>query len=215
MEEQNNNIKKSNNAGIIILIIILLLIIGGETYYFMTKENKPCINEVVNNESSYVPTVEEESNEEQVIEDNVSNDINLDDLIAFYTYDNNLFYGYIKDGYLYYYYYYNDYEDEEDSPTYHYSTDMEKLSKINGIKRIKIVNEGTGLDQRILLITTNGKTYNLNVGKNVEVEENKYLIKYNIEDIVSYNCEAPDCNGAEILLKDGTTKKIAGSIFDD
>ncbi len=92
---------------------------------------------------------------------------------------------------------------------------MEKLSKINGIKRIKIVNEGTGLDQRILLITTNGKTYNLNVGKNVEVEENKYLIKYNIEDIVSYNCEAPDCNGAEILLKDGTTKKIAGSIFDD
>ena len=83
-----------------------------------------------------------------------------------------------------------------------------KYSKINNIKRLKIINRGTGVSPELFLITNDGKVYSTGeiFDKELSFTLSKEFKDYQIENIIDKEGEMFET--FEVLLKDGSKIKI-------
>lgn len=187
-------------AILIIILSIALVIVG---YLGFGKKEK-----TVNAE---VKTELQENNQE--VKTDLSKVPTSDLVTLFYSASQenvSIFYGYIEDGSLYYI---------KDSKSAHAKGDfvssfitgskayeMQKYTGLDNIKRMKTYNVGMDVNPVPFLITEDGKVYEVNMydGFNVKIFEK--LADYKVEDILSFEYEWE--TDIEVLLKDGTTKRI-------
>ena len=227
MQENNEKNGKSIIAIICMLIIFILvvIIIGDWAYYMGTqnakngeeqKSNVVVAKDNIQNKTS----VNEVSNDNIGIEDKVS--------LTYMATDEsiNLFYGYIKDGKLYYKF---DNETANANNTtesaFKYNSeylggnreDMQVLDDIGNIKRIKEFNFGSSVDPAILLITEDGKVYIFKIVAvdNIKPELCKGLANYKIDDILDVLFDSSDFQyNIKVKMQDGTTSTVKIDMMD-
>lgn len=215
---EKNSAKISLGTAVCLIIIMLLIVALMILYYFgfikRTEKEQDLLNE--NNKETMVATNvknQTKEDEEKNVTEIKSKDIPTSDLttLRFYsTYDGiSIFYAYIDDGYMYYYKeenIQNTNNGDEFHPVYGIGM-MTKYTTINNIARIKKYNFGTGINQVPLLITEDGKVYEVLLDEgDLKTQLYEGLKEYKVEDILSHDGEMYDV--FEILLKDGTTKTV-------
>ncbi len=221
----------NKNTGLLVAIIILVLLVGGLGSFIVydkflnNNSEKNTINQdnKTNNEDNNSNTNNDNNNNQD--NNNLKTVPTSDKVTLNYEATDesfNIFYAYIEDGILYYNVD-NKIADNNSTSAFKYignfSVDSEgkntiqKYNGLNGIKRIKTYNIGTGIKQVSYLITENGQVYNIQItnGKiNVTIDNNFNSLK--VEDILSHTGEMSDT--FEILLKDGTTKTITDYVIN-
>lgn len=126
----------------------------------------------------------------------------------------NLFYGYIEDGKLFYSFDNQTANTSLDSAFEYISTeDIKQYDNLTNIERIKIFNFGTSVNRVPLLITQDGKVYQVSIYNNeLEISLFEELKDYDIDNILEVS--KLDVSGdnwvtkCKVLLNDGTTKTI-------
>lgn len=176
--EEKKTIKIRLSTFFLILAIIAIIVMG----YFifsLSNENEKSANKI-EDLNSKLASVEKEkislqseitnNNSEQSIEktddkNNVvasNSNIKVNEKVALYNHyddvDNYLFYGYIDDGNLYYII--NKGQGQFNNNSINNFT---KFDKITNIKKIELYNSGTSVDEELMLLTEDGKIYQIHM----------------------------------------------------
>lgn len=234
--EKKNPIKISLGTAVCIFIIFLLIISIVLMLYLNNNQRKSdnekiakleknalALNEKLNElqkeevKSSNVITAEEttHSTSENTISES---EVPMNELCALtYMATNesiNLFYGYIEDGKLFYSFDNKTANSNSNSAFEYISTEnIKQYDNLTNIKRIKIFNFGTGVNRVPLLITQDGKVYQVSIyDEELKISLFEELKDYNIDNILEVL--EPDMSGenwvtrCKVLLNDGTSKTI-------
>lgn len=189
-------------AIVIIILSIALVIVG---YLGFGKKDK-----TVNAEAEVKTELQENNHDEKK---NLAKVPTSDLVTLFYSASQeevSIFYGYIEDGSLYYIKDSKNTNVKEDFMssfiTGSKANEMQKYTGLNNIKRMKTYNVGMDVNPVPFLITEDGKVYEVNMYDGFNVKLFEKLAGYEVEDILSFECEWD--TDIEVLLKDGTTKRI-------
>lgn len=234
--EKKNPIKISLGIAICIFIIFLLIISIVILLYINNNQRKSdnekiseleknalTLNEKLNelqeasSKSSIIITGKETTNSKS--ENTISESaIPMNELCALtYMATNesiNLFYGYIQDGKLFYSFDNQWANNNSDTAFKYMSTEnIKQYDKLTNIKRIKIFNLGTGVNRVPLLITQDGKVYQVSIyDDELKISLFEELKDYDIDNI--FEVSEPDMSNenwvtrCKVLLNDGTSKTI-------
>lgn len=206
-EQEPKKIKiKLGTVICIIIIILLLLVIGGIYYNYIkcindnnclknnnTMINAECIPNKINNENQINNNITENNTT------TIDNKVNEGDLPKEFT-------GYIKEGYLYYSFGETSL-DENGKSIVSTNGSYQKYTNLDNIKQIIKYNLGTSVHPMTLLITKDGKVYELdNYIEPLEVNLFEELKNYNVKEILSITGETKTI--IELLLSDGTETTV-------
>lgn len=102
---------------------------------------------------------------ETILSNKVEDSISTNDKVAICSLDNNHFYGYLDNGYLYYAIYSNMESQEFDNAP---ESKITKYKNLNNIKKIKYYNNGTSTSPYLVLLTEDGKLYTIDIYNSLE-----------------------------------------------
>lgn len=210
---------------IISIISILILgffnIIANKEKVELAEKNKNLENKVLNIENENNNFKSEVDNKNKKIEEmnksqnqiqeqlQASQGINANEKVILFKNNDNLFYGYIDNGNLYYMV--KTVDGQYDNGKY---SDFKKYDKLSNIKKVKTYNEGTSVNPAVILLNEDGKIYNFNIfkcfiNKDKKIESIDIFNLTKDYDVDNFEFEYSNLSlNLKLTLKDGSQKTI-------